>query len=128
MLESTLKLTITNTHHIRMAASSGSTKSKTKGFKVPFDKNGNQMTWEGWSMASQEEPFEFGAELKYVGFSRGRSALNIKWLDLATNKIYQSGMSLLDDHLKRGGGCTITGKFGFKKQGTAILLTCIQWK
>jgi hypothetical protein len=97
-------------------------------FKVPFDKDGNQMSWDGFSASYREEPFEFSTTLKYNGFSRGRSSLNIEWLDIESGKTYQSGMYLLDEHLMRGGGNTITGKFGFKKQGTAILLTCIEWK
>lgn len=71
----------------------------------------------------------FKTKLEYVGFVRGRSALNIQWKDLNTNIIYYSGMTLLDEALKnkriKEGGI-IEGEFWFKKQGTSILLTgCI---
>lgn len=93
-------------------------------FKVPFDKKGNQQTFhQSWN-TEEQEPYEFEAELTYVGFERGRSALNIVWQDTCTGIQYRSGMALLDDKL---GNCsvegnTIHGKFGFKKAGTSVLL------
>ena len=97
-------------------------------FTVPHDKNGNQLTWHGditWKKGYETDPYEFKATLKYNGFSRGRSALNIEWKDTKTGQTYQSGMKMLDDHLMNGGGNTIKGTFGFKKQGTSVLLTII---
>lgn len=95
-------------------------------FKVPHDKNGNQVTYNyGWGDWTETDPYEFSGTLEYDGFSRGRSALNIIWKDVDTGKTYMSGMALLDAHLMNCGGHTITGKFGFKKQGTSVLLTLI---
>lgn len=67
---------------------------------------------------------EFEATLVYRGFSRGRSSLNIEWIDHERKRVYYSGMSLLDEALKGGivQGDKITGTFCFKKQGTSILL------
>lgn len=67
---------------------------------------------------------EFKAELIYGGFSRGRSSLNIQWIDHERKRIYYSGMSLLDEALIKGliDGNILSGKFCFKKQGTSILL------
>lgn len=67
---------------------------------------------------------EFQAELVYSGFSRGRSSLNIQWIDHERKRVYYSGMSLLDDVLNKGlvDGNMISGTFYFKKQGTSILL------
>lgn len=41
----------------------------------------------------------FKTTLEYIGFVRGRSALNIQWKDLNSNTLYYSGMTLLDEAL-----------------------------
>lgn len=91
---------------------------------VPHDSAGNHQTWT-YDDKNDTEAYEFKATLKYVDFERGRSALNIVWEDKKGKK-YRSGMKMLDEHLKSGGGNTITGKFGFKKQGTSVLLKLIK--
>lgn len=63
--------------------------------------------------------------LEYLGYDRGRSALNIRWADRETKTIYYSSMNLLDQALKYEeivAGNMIGGTFIFKKQGTSILL------
>jgi len=108
-----------------------------KYFEISFDKDGNQLAWEGYAfeVAYKKENYVFDATLLYDGFSRGRSSLNIKWKDQKTGKTYESGMKLLDEtclgeNLYRFSGwgflgkkLMIKGSFTFKKQGTAILLT-----
>lgn len=97
-------------------------------WKVPHDKDGNQISWGGdinWKGGYETEPYEFEATLEYNGFSRGRSALNIKWTDVKEGISYTSGMYMLDDVLKRTQSSRITGRFGFKKQGTSVLLELI---
>lgn len=85
-------------------------------------------TWSGDSVYSDttklKENKEFQAELRYTGFTRGRSSLNIQWTDDRNKMIYYSGMSLLDKALKDGrvDGDKLKSDFCFKKQGTAILL------
>lgn len=66
----------------------------------------------------------FDAELEYMGYTRGRSALNIEWRDNKRNKIYYSGMPFLHHMLRtdRIKNNNITGTFCFRKQGTSILL------
>ncbi len=92
-----------------------------KGWKV-------QETWSGDGAYKDEKNLidnkEFYAELEYVGFTRGRSSLNIMWADRNLKIIYYSGMSLLDEALKAGKiqGNILRSDFTFKKQGTAILL------
>jgi len=102
----------------------------SKTFIVPLDKDGNQHSWMYNPEEYGKEPWEFEDTLEYIGFSRGRSALNIQWKGLNTKKTYESGMSLLNDALLEGliNGKTITGKFTFKKQGTAVLLKAIELK
>lgn len=76
-----------------------------------------------------KDNFEFSDKLVYIGFSRGRSALNIIWEDTKGRK-YHSGMKLLDDTLQKPSendkltfvGLIIEGTFTFKKQGTSVLL------
>lgn len=93
-------------------------------FQIPHDRHGNHQTWT-YSDEFSTDDYEFEATLKYTGFERGRSALNIVWEDVKTGTQYRSGMKLLDEHLKDGGTCRIKGTFGFKKQGTSVLLTQI---
>jgi hypothetical protein len=66
----------------------------------------------------------FVASLKYIGYNRGQSRLNIKWLDEESGRIYYSGMSFLDEKLIEGKihGGVLVGSFCFRKQGTSILL------
>lgn len=72
-----------------------------------------------------EDNVPFITTLKYLGYTRGRSALNIKWLDKDTNRICYSGMKFLNDKLVEGivDGSEVTGQFIFHKKGTSILLT-----
>lgn len=87
-----------------------------------------QETYSGSYKYKEEENlidnYEFAAELEYVGFTRGRSSLNIMWADRKKKIVYYSGMSLLDEVLKAGKiqGNILKSDFTFKKQGTAILL------
>ncbi len=93
-------------------------------FTVPFDKK-IMLTWYKDPRATKQiEPYEFSATLRYKGFERGRSSLNIEWEDLKSGITYYSAMSMLNDALRGSliqGDCLV-GTFGFYKQGTAILL------
>lgn len=102
-----------------------------KQLKIAFRKTGGYKVMETWSgdgvyldSNSLIDNKESQAELRYTGFSRGRSSLNIQWTDDKNKMIYYSGMSLLDNVLKDGGmnGNKLNSTFCFKKQGTAILL------
>lgn len=70
----------------------------------------------------ENKPFE--AELEYAGFTRGRSALNIRWVNRINKVVYYSAMSLLDRALMDGNINLgkLRSEFVFKKQGTSILL------
>lgn len=115
-------------------------KSNMKKLQIPFI-GSKQQTWVypcdiKSGRVTLVDNYEFETTLRYMGFSRGRSSLNIEWLDLKTNQTYQSGMYMLDDFLKGSLSheCVInptslifqvTGKFTFKKQGTSILLKSV---
>lgn len=103
----------------------------SKSFLVPVDSQGNQKTWASGTNKSDNrvDPWEFEDTLMYIGYTRGRSALNIQWKGLKTKKTYESGMSLLDEALLDGkiNKHSISGKFGFKKQGTSVLLKILEW-
>ena len=73
-------------------------------------------------------PFE--AELEYIDYERGRSALNTVWRDKKSKIDYLASMNLLhlavkNDKIKNS---KIKGTFQFYKQGTAILLEAIELK
>lgn len=101
----------------------------SKPFKVPLDEKGNQLVCVMYPSGSEVDPWEFKANLTYIGYMRGRSALNIKWKDTKTKRTYVSSMNLLDEALLEGhvNFDTIIGTFGFYKQGTSVLLKVIEW-
>ncbi len=92
-------------------------------FLIPFDENGNHHTYMYYRLQefSKDSSYEFEDTLTYKGFERGRSSLNIVWVD-SKGKEYRSSMSTLSLHLQQGGGNQISGRFGFKKRGTSVLL------
>lgn len=96
-------------------------KDDLKGYK-------EQEVWSGSSYYKEDKNLvdnsTFEATLIYGGFTRGRSSLNIEWIDHQRKLVYYSGMSLLDEALTQGfvEGNRISGTFCFKKQGTSILL------
>jgi hypothetical protein len=66
----------------------------------------------------------FETTLKYQNYSHGRSTTHVHWLDIKENRIYTSSMNLLHEFIldNKFINGTITGKFTWKQQGTAILL------
>lgn len=96
-------------------------KDSLKGYKEQEPWSGSRYYKEAKNLIDNNE---FEATLVYSGFTRGRSALNIEWIDHQRKLVYYSGMSLLDEALQQGfvDGSKITGTFCFKKQGTSILL------
>lgn len=112
--------------------------------KVPFNVNGHHITYYTNFEISDASPpqlrvtlkdnYEFETILKYLEYERGRSALNIVWMDENGIK-YRSGMKLLDDvisgqypFLRVDNRLAIQGKFTFKKQGSSILLKLVDGK
>lgn len=93
-------------------------------WKVPIDEEGNQVSWAARTNVKMVEPWEFKDTLRYLGFSRGRSALNVHWQSESTGKKFVSGMPMLDEAVKKRQVCNgcVTGSFYFKKQGSSVLL------
>ena len=112
-----------NQKQLKVAFTSNSYKHKEelKGYKEQEVWSGSGLYKEDKNLKSNEQ---FKATLYYKGFTRGRSSLNIRWVDQKRSSVYYSGMKLLDEALMNGAisGNKITGTFCFKKQGTSILL------
>ena len=72
---------------------------------------------------------EYQFKLKYNGYERGRSSLNISWQDTENDKIYYSSMNLLDKVLKDDKlvDGILSGRFCWKKKGTAVLLNLLNY-
>ena len=70
----------------------------------------------------------FYAELKYIDYERGRSALNTIWRCEKYKIDYVASMNLLDYAVKNNkiNNSIICGNFQFYKQGTAILLESVE--
>ena len=71
-------------------------------------------------------PFE--AELEYIDYERGRSALNTVWRDEKNKIDYSASMNLLHFAVRcnKIKNSKIKGTFQFYKQGTAILLEAVE--
>jgi hypothetical protein len=104
-----------------------------KQFKAPFDRNGNQITYTYLPHKSIDN-YEFETTLTYKCWSGSRSGVEITWTD-PEGKEFKSSMMLLDEvlngsaplkDLSMSDNLKISGKFTFKKQGTAILLTFVK--
>jgi len=107
-----------------------------KQFKVPFDKNGNHLTTTTnypWIVGKEVDNYEFETNLKYKSWEGSRSGIFVIW-ENELGKEFRSSMILLDEVLNGsekvsaflGKSLSIVGKFTFKKQGTAILLTLVK--
>lgn len=94
-----------------------------------FDNRYEQSTWIGDAPNLSQGDFEldnhvFTTTLKYIGWVKNRSSLNIEWLDTNTDYVYYSTMKVLDDALLKGDikGNLLTGTFSFYQKGQTILL------
>lgn len=105
------------------------------GFRTQYKSNIlRQETYSGDYIYNREDTFfltnlePFEAELEYVGYVTGRSALHTIWLHAEKKIEYVASFSLLDyaakkDKIKES---KIKGTFHFYKQGTAILLDSVE--
>lgn len=96
------------------------------GFSKDYKGNLTQKVWIRDHADNYVENTPFVAELQYVDYERGRSALNIKWYDSGKNRYVYSGMPLLHSFITSGqlGRLgQVSSTFVFKQQGTSILLT-----
>lgn len=112
-----------------------------KQFKVTFNEVGNHVCHEWRSKQrplpegyTQKDNYEFINSLRYVGYSLGRSAINIIW-ELPDGKQVTSGMNFINELFTNKTDCDykigieglwVYGTFTFKKQGTAVLLTFVK--
>lgn len=94
-----------------------------------FDNKYEQSTWIETAPNLSKGDFEldnhvFTTTLKYIGWIKNRSSINIEWLDTNTDYVYYSMMPLLDNALLRGDikGNLLTGTFTFYQAGSTILL------
>lgn len=91
-----------------------------KPYQIPFDENGNQIDWEGWSSTEWRDNYQFEATLTYRSYGRGRSSVTFYWND-ADGHSYTMFLSDLDDILSKGkldGNC-VTGRWTFVKKGSS---------
>ncbi len=108
---------------------------KQKQLKIAFKTKYNsdrlrQEPYGGDYIYSREDTFfldnlePFYAELEYIDYETGRSALNTIWLDKINNREYVASFNLLHWAVRNNKieNNIIKGNFQFYKQGTAILL------
>lgn len=85
-------------------------------YEIPFDKNGNQMDYEGWNVATMVPNHEFEDTLTYLHAGRGRSAVGFTFArsDGKTVNVFLTDM---DKWIPKMADGKISGKFTFVKRG-----------
>ncbi|MFK3741050.1 hypothetical protein [Massilia sp. TN1-12] len=89
---------------------------KVGDYKIPFDKAGNQLHYEGYGNTDWRDNAPFEDTLTYEGFSHGRSAayFHFKRKDGAGVTVFMKEMSEMIPRLVNG---QISGTFAFVKRG-----------
>lgn len=84
-------------------------------YKIPFDANGNQIDYAGYS-AEMRDNFVFEDVLTYTSYSRGRSSAQFSFMRTNGTSVvvFMSDMSTFIPKMING---TISGKFTFVKRG-----------
>jgi hypothetical protein len=94
--------------------------------RVPFDKNGNQITYDGYPAHEQRPNDPFEATLEYVTYFRGRSAFNVRFRNVDTGGEVSFAAASFEELIPHMVNGRVTGKFAFKKRGanyTCYLIT-----
>lgn len=82
---------------------------------VPFNQEGNQMSWaDSWQVAEWKPNEEFNETLVFDGYGRGRSSAVLYFKGKESGRRYSMFMRDADDAL---GGLAIYGKWTFVKRG-----------
>ena len=85
-------------------------------YKIPFDKKGNQLSYEAWDTHIMEENYIFDDTLEFVSYGRGRSSVTFEWIRTngTTVSMFVSDMSDAVQYSVRG---KLKGRFTFVKNG-----------
>lgn len=85
-------------------------------YKIPFDKNGNQMDYEGYGLDEMVDNFEFEDTLTFQSYGRGRSSVTFtfKRVNGKTVSMFVSDFADIVGKMNHG---HITGRFTFSKKG-----------
>lgn len=89
-------------------------------YKIPFDENGNMMTYtDSWCTSHElKDNFEWEDELVYTDYSKGRSAVNFEFTSRKTGKIYNMFLSDFCRNIIFLEDGKLKGKFTFIKRGS----------
>lgn len=99
-----------------------------KTYKIPFDSNGNMVSYEGYGVKEMRDNYEFIDTLTLVAMHRGRSACDFEFQDSngTTYSMFFGEFRKLIQRFNDGElvnlGC-ITGKWTFRKQGANYSIT-----
>jgi hypothetical protein len=91
---------------------------KRTSYQIPFDKDGNQLSFPGYTFHEWRDNYEFDATLTYETYGRGRSSVTFYWKDDDGHR-YTMFVSDFDDILNSVGlhGKKVTGRWTFVKKG-----------
>jgi len=98
---------------------------KTGDYEIPFDKNGNQLDYDGWGVHERVANHEFTDTLTFKSASRGRSAVGFEFArkDGRTVNVFLRDMEKWIHTLRDG---VISGKFTFIKRGANYGCTLVE--
>lgn len=88
-----------------------------KSYEIPFDKKGNQMSYDDWGFDHWKPNFEFTDTLTLQTYERGRSSVTftLARTDGTTVSMFVSDFIEVAKKMRDG---KITGTFSFAKKGT----------
>ena len=86
-------------------------------YKIPFDRNGNQMDYEGYGVGEMKDNFEFFDTLTFQSYGRGRSSVTFTMKRASTNTTVSMFVSDFADIVGKMNHGHITGTFTFTKKG-----------
>jgi len=88
-----------------------------KTYQIPFDKDGNQLSYEGYGAMQYLDNFEFVDTLEYVSYRTGRSAIGFTFRRASSGTLVNIFITDMDKMLLKMVEGKITGKFTFCKRG-----------
>ena len=86
-------------------------------YKIPFDKDGNQLSYDAYNVFSFVDNFEFEDTLQYVSYGKGRSSVTFKFKRKSNGKTVNMFLTDIDKIMNKLSHGEITGKFTFSKRG-----------
>jgi hypothetical protein len=90
---------------------------KLGNYEIPFDDEGNQLTYEWWYTKAKTPNFIFEDTLEYKSYSKGRSAVEFKFERESSGKSVSFSISQAEALFPLMVKGKVSGRFSFVKRG-----------